>query len=347
MFDYVLSRDLYHRDGLARVFSRAALARRINAPFRHDDRTARPDARGVLPVTRVDFPVGSVMLKTNWLPVSAAPSVGIDPERDGPFVTVRLDPAEAPEGTEASEHILLSLHVSSKAVPHWTWATFEHVANQGRCDLIGCNDSFGYRAPAPADFEARLDGAVIEAARNYIAARQVENAFDAGIDTFAFAGRYAPGERTDALAALFEAFGIASGAPSPSAAADAVTAADPAWGMFRLKGTLVDFVSPTGEPSIVGNSITEAGFSDSSSCMTCHAQAAVDGSGRMAFAIFSHRPSYLGFPESVNGAPKPAKFAVEGRGPNAPGVSRQRAVQTDFVWGFRFARPLADGAPAD
>jgi hypothetical protein len=28
-------------------------------------------------------------------------------------------------------------------VPNWTWATFEHRDNPGRCDILGCVDSFG------------------------------------------------------------------------------------------------------------------------------------------------------------------------------------------------------------
>src|SRR4051812_4474715 len=31
----------------------------------------------------------------------------------------------------------------SKAVPNWTWATWEWVGNPGRGDYIGCHDSFG------------------------------------------------------------------------------------------------------------------------------------------------------------------------------------------------------------
>jgi hypothetical protein len=34
-------------------------------------------------------------------------------------------------------------HISSKDIPNWIWATFEHVGNPGRCDYTGCNDSYG------------------------------------------------------------------------------------------------------------------------------------------------------------------------------------------------------------
>jgi hypothetical protein len=39
------------------------------------------------------------------------------------------------------------MHVISKQVPNWTWATFEHRFNPGRCDVIGCRDSFGAQTP--------------------------------------------------------------------------------------------------------------------------------------------------------------------------------------------------------
>jgi hypothetical protein len=38
---------------------------------------------------------------------------------------------------------LIALHIISKAVPNWTWATWEWVGNAGRGDYIGCHDSFG------------------------------------------------------------------------------------------------------------------------------------------------------------------------------------------------------------
>jgi hypothetical protein len=35
------------------------------------------------------------------------------------------------------------MHVISKLVPNWTWATFEHRFNPARCDILGCKDAFG------------------------------------------------------------------------------------------------------------------------------------------------------------------------------------------------------------
>ena len=38
---------------------------------------------------------------------------------------------------------LLSFHISTKQVKNWVWSDFEGSMNPGRCDLIGCHDSFG------------------------------------------------------------------------------------------------------------------------------------------------------------------------------------------------------------
>ena len=43
----------------------------------------------------------------------------------------------------AVEYALVSLHVSSRQNPNWVWGSFEHELSPGRCDSIGCFDSFG------------------------------------------------------------------------------------------------------------------------------------------------------------------------------------------------------------
>ncbi|HEY2838356.1 MAG TPA: hypothetical protein VGJ26_04365, partial [Pirellulales bacterium] len=42
-----------------------------------------------------------------------------------------------------TQYALVAMHVISKLAPNWTWATFEHKDNPGRCDVIGCKDAFG------------------------------------------------------------------------------------------------------------------------------------------------------------------------------------------------------------
>jgi hypothetical protein len=79
MVDYVFDNELYSADGLARVFENFRRAASVSAPSRPipDDPVARhPEPP---PITSIEFPVGSVMVKTNWRPVEGASKLGIDP----------------------------------------------------------------------------------------------------------------------------------------------------------------------------------------------------------------------------------------------------------------------------
>jgi len=76
----------------------------------------------------IELPLASIEVKLNWLPMSNV----ADPSR---YFTV-LDDKNVLQG-------LVAMHVTTKDLPNWYWATFEHVDNPGRCDFIGCRDSFG------------------------------------------------------------------------------------------------------------------------------------------------------------------------------------------------------------
>lgn len=96
---------------------------------------------------------------------------------------------------------------------------------------------------------------------------------------------------------------------------------------YVLRGTQIDFVTPTGVPTILSNPVIENGF-QRSSCLTCHARAAVgprqtDANGKPIAAINRLSP---GDPEI--GAPNPALFG-DGSGFDAPII---RYLQTDFLW---------------
>jgi hypothetical protein len=86
----------------------------------------------------LSFPVDSIEIKANWVPVSDIPA----------FTNNRVTLAQVPQlyhvNTAANvQYALVAMHIISKLVPNWTWATFEHRLNPGRCDLLGCKDSFG------------------------------------------------------------------------------------------------------------------------------------------------------------------------------------------------------------
>ena len=85
------------------------------------------------------FPVDAIEIKANWVPVSNIPM----------FTNNRVTIAQVPQlyhvNTDSSgtPYALVAMHVISKLVPNWTWATFEHKFNPNRCDILGCKDSFG------------------------------------------------------------------------------------------------------------------------------------------------------------------------------------------------------------
>jgi len=215
----------------------------------------------------ISFPIDSMEVKANWVPVGSR------------------SPSEYHVNTASDNkrYALISMHIISKQVPNWTWATFEHKDNLGRCDFIGCHDKFG---------------AVVQDV--------------AAHDTLG--GKYDPCVKTPALKKLFADNGLPA-----------------LWENYCLKGSQVDFVTATGVPTHLGNSVTEAGFTDTSSCLTCHSRAAVNGAGRNpyggGFVVPPLCPAGQSFCSPI-GAPDPTWFWT------APGLPNQSilALQTDFIW---------------
>ena len=217
----------------------------------------------------ISFPIKSMEVKANWVPVG------------------NRSPSEYHINTASDNkrYALVSMHIISKQVPNWTWATFEHKDNLGRCDFIGCHDKFG---------------AVV----------QDVTAHDTP------GGKYDPCVKSPALKKLFADNGLPA-----------------LWENYCLKGSQVDFVSATGVPTHLGNSVTEAGFDDTSSCITCHSRASVTSTGKFVTpAGFLDPPIQAvcprGSPCSPNGAPNPAWFWNNPGQPNAS----MAALQTDFIW---------------
>jgi hypothetical protein len=215
-----------------------------------------------------DFPTASLEVKANWIPLDAAQAAS------GRWLTMTLG---------GQTQGLIAMHISTKDLPNWFWSTFEQVDNLGRCDFLGCQDSFGYE---PHVVPTRRDD---------------------------LCETYPPGEITAALAKMIAGL--------------------PAWARYyRLKGTMVDFTTATGSPNLVGNSVTEAGFVTTASCMTCHARAAVQATPGPPNGL-SPYPGIAGFtPEgqSYNGTPDPDWY-YSGNDP-----VRRWSVQTDFVWAIPF-----------
>jgi hypothetical protein len=94
----------------------------------------------------VDMPVDSISIKVDWVPVQYLtrwiPQAGDINNIRKLYHTTKDD--------KGVEYALVSMHVSSRQNPNWVWGTFEHHLTPGRCDFIGCSDSFGAEIPAVA-----------------------------------------------------------------------------------------------------------------------------------------------------------------------------------------------------
>lgn len=75
----------------------------------------------------INFPVDSVEVKAVWVP--------IQPQQKSQY--------HWNYDANGNLYGLVAMHLETKALPNWLWATFEWTGNAGRCDYMGCNDSFG------------------------------------------------------------------------------------------------------------------------------------------------------------------------------------------------------------
>jgi hypothetical protein len=251
-FDFIVQNNLYKITGLKAAYSKT-----------------------------LSFPVDAVEVKANWVPVDQVPA----------FTLNRVAPADVAKifhvntASDGKKYALVSMHVITKAVPNWTWATFENEMNPGRCDILGCKDSFGAQSAfVPPNAQA--------------------------------AKGYPSCVKTPALTALF-----------------ASATLDGAFVHYCLKGSQADFIDNSGLDIRLGNSVTEDGFVNQASCMTCHGRAAFDQNGKAT--------SNAGF--DAHGAPlgpiPPSWYWTFTSQPpifeGMPGL-KQIARSADFVWSIPF-----------
>lgn len=131
---------------------------------------------------------------------------------------------------------------------------------------------------------------------------------------------------------------------------------------YKLKGSQIDFTDSAGRPLMLGNSVTEAGFMPTASCITCHSRAAVNSSGASAFPIFGEKQALplVNIPQqgsvtnqgstfiTYNGEPDPNwYFRFNDNQVNNPNGSTTLLgttllnMQADFVWAIPFkAHPV-------
>jgi hypothetical protein len=115
-FDYIVGNSLNTQAGL-----RAAYARSF----------------------KVEMPPESIAVKADWIPL---PMLLQWIPQLGDVGTIRTLYYTAT--VRSVEYALVAMHVSSRQNPNWIWGTFEHQMNPGRCDAIGCFDTFGAQIPA-------------------------------------------------------------------------------------------------------------------------------------------------------------------------------------------------------
>lgn len=145
---------------------------------------------------------------------------------------------------------LVALHIMSREVPNWFWATFEQKDNPGQCDYIGCHDSFGLESGMVPPGEGC--GPTMTACPSDCPSDPIQCA----ISCPPCGAIYTSDLTTQAKDLLRENLGTTSAI----------------WENYRLKGTQLDFLDG-GEPTHLGNSVTESGFVPTSSCITCHSRA--------------------------------------------------------------------------
>jgi hypothetical protein len=115
-FDYIVRNGLNTQKGLAAAFAR--------------------NFKVVMPTT-------AISVKGDWVPVRTLlqwiPALGNIANIRNQYYT---------NTSNSVEYALVSLHVSSRQNTNWVWGTFEHRRNPGRCDDIGCFDTFGATNPS-------------------------------------------------------------------------------------------------------------------------------------------------------------------------------------------------------
>jgi hypothetical protein len=124
-FDFIVNNNLYKVTGLQAAFGKT-----------------------------LTFPIDAVEVKANWIAVQNIPQ----------FTKNQVTVAQVPQfyhvntDKDGKQWALVSMHVISKQVPNWTWATFENRFNPARCDILGCRDSFGAQTPVVAPSPTRSRG---------------------------------------------------------------------------------------------------------------------------------------------------------------------------------------------
>jgi hypothetical protein len=339
--DYLFTNNLYNANGVMDVFKANQKNLQTEAPYHRANHSSLDGKPGVL--SRVDLPPDAIMIKSNWLHHDLAVALGL-PEDPKQYISKLLQTQIDLQALGISKsslicnlegiHHLVAFHISSKDIPNWVWTTFEHISLPGRCDITGCNDAYGY---ASSD-KNRPAGT----ADNYVKPNQHSDQLNSPSIVFNPDKSYPLEKINPEWEKLLTQLNIGSGSSTSQVEPDPE---DIAWRNFRLKGSQVEFVNSIGQSTLLGNSVTEAGFMDGSSCISCHARAGValnsNGSANfLALSVFERNLTDFGYARSHHGIPTPFWFYNDNN--SRPSML---VMQTDFIWGFLNASPIVSSKP--
>jgi hypothetical protein len=110
-FDYIVSNNLNTKAGLATAYARSF---------------------------QVAMPTSAIAVKVDWVPVQTM--LQWIPQLQDVGNIERLYYTTS---SESVEYALVAMHISSRQNKNWVWGTLEHQMNPGRCDNLGCFDTFG------------------------------------------------------------------------------------------------------------------------------------------------------------------------------------------------------------
>ncbi|MGC0155754.1 hypothetical protein ACPRNU_25110 [Chromobacterium vaccinii] len=116
-FDYIVQNNLYTTAGLQAAWKRT--------------QQGQP----------VSLPTSAIEVKADWVPIKTL--VAWLGQNGRKLSEKQAMTAYYTTRSQGVVYGLAGLHISSKEIPNWVWATFEHQYNPGRCDTMGCHDSYG------------------------------------------------------------------------------------------------------------------------------------------------------------------------------------------------------------
>jgi hypothetical protein len=274
-FNFIISHHLFFTEGLAAAFK------------------AGVNSEGYPSGSTTDFPKDAIEVKAVWKPIT---------EGDKPSFHWNYDASGKLYG-------LVGLHIMTKALPNWTWATFEWSGNtptqpngnNGRSDYHGSHDAFG----CTPEFQAPI----------FNNAGQPSNQ------------QYPSDTLTPELMSMLRDAGFGDEWLSE-------------WSNYRLKGSQINFTDGSGQTTFLGNSVTENGFVGTSSCITCHATASVDASGSANAGL-----GFTSTGQSINGPLNPCLlYDLTTYDPEQEwGNYKVKNYPMDFIWAVFKAAPDGKG----